>query len=216
MRALLADDHPLYLEAARIRLERLYPGIEVVEANTLPQALDQIGGDQPLDFVLLDFSMPGMNGPDGVRRAVGLVGSAPVAVMSGVADRREVTACIAAGAKGFLPKTLDANIFAAAVNMILLGGTYIPAEFAGEAASAGPPDGAANGGDSMSGKALSSRELQVLTMLTEGLANKEIARRLDIEEVTIKLHMTRIFKKLGVRNRAQAAVRALESGLLRR
>jgi len=209
MRALIADDHPLFLEAARTHLERNYHDCEVIEAGCLPDALLRIETSGPFHLVLLDLSMPGMEGSVGVAQAVKAAGPAPVVVISGMAQPNDVLACIAAGAKGFLPKTLDSAMFSAALNIIMLGGSYIPAEFAGTRQPSSP-DPSNNRQD------LSSREIDVLRMLTTGASNKEIARELNIQEVTVKLHATRIFNKLGVKNRSQAAVLALETGLVAR
>ena len=208
MRVLVADDHPRYLEAAQVSLERHFQGVEIALTRTLPEALACIEGETRFDLVLLDFAMPGMDGVAGVRAAVALAGGAPVVVMSGVADRHDVGCCVEAGAKGFLPKTLEPNMFAAAIGMILMGGTYVPAEFAGGPIRERPGDN--------DPRDLSARELEVLTMMADGRSNKEIANRLEIQEVTVKLHATRIFTKLGVKNRSQAAVKALEDHLVRR
>lgn len=207
MRALIVDDHPLYLDAARSHLERSFSGAEIIEARSFVAALEWVQNSGPFDLVLLDYFMPGIKGVDGVAQMVSAAGSAPVVVMSGNATPAEVSTCIAVGAKGFLPKTLDAPMFAAAINIILIGGTYVPAEFAG--ASARPVGAAAAGG-----RDLSAREIEVLQMIVAGASNKEIARKLEIQEVTVKLHANRIFNKLSVRNRAQAAVKALEEKLI--
>ncbi len=202
----MADDHPLYLEAARARLERQFTGIEIIEAGSLTQALQHLVDSAAVDLVLLDYSMPGMEGESGVRAAVQKAAGAPVVVMSGVALKDEVSACVGAGARGFLPKTLDANLFSAAISMILMGGTYIPVEFATMAPEAPRTERTD----------LSAREMEVLCMLVDGHSNKEIARQLEIQEVTVKLHVTRIFAKLKVKNRSQAAVKALDANLVRR
>ncbi len=212
MRALIADDHPLYLDAARLNLERTIGGADITVARSFDQALALVGDSGPYDLILMDYVMPGMAGEKSVAEMVAACGSASVAVMSGGASPAEVQACIAAGAKGFLPKTMDAEMFAAAVNMIRIGATYVPAEFA----SASPTPGRSSAAGDGEPRDLSGRELEVLEMITDGASNKEIARKLDIQEVTVKLHAHRIFTKLGVRNRAQAAVKALEDKLVRR
>jgi DNA-binding NarL/FixJ family response regulator len=210
MHVLIADDHPLFLDAARTHLERSFPQSEVVEARSLPQALALLGECGRFDLVLLDLSMPGMTATEGVAEAVAAANGAPVVIISGMAAPNDVCACITAGAKGFLPKTLDAAMLAAALNMIVLGGTYIPAEFAGAGSRPAAGPGPADGRD------LSARELEVLTLLVSGASNKEIARELSIQEVTVKLHATRLFSKLGVKNRSQAAVKAIDSKLVTR
>jgi DNA-binding NarL/FixJ family response regulator len=210
MRVLIADDHPLYLDAARSNVERNFSGVEIVEARSFDVAIAHVRDSEPFDFILLDYFMPGMNGAAGVSQMVAVSGGAAVAVMSGGALQEDVGACVAAGAKGFLPKTLDAAMFTAAVNMILIGGTYIPAEFVGAPSKIANPDAAGEIHN------LSAREIEVLEMIVGGATNKEIARKLEIQEVTVKLHANRIFNKLGVKNRAQAAVKALEEKLVRR
>lgn len=212
MRALIADDHPLYLEAACAHLARRLGDPEVVSARSLPEALTALHGNGAFDLVLLDYFMPGMNGEAGVRMAVAAAGGAPVAVMSGHADPADVAACIGAGARGFLPKTLDAPMFSAALNMILIGGTYVPAEYVTPPPTRPAP--AVQPGLEI--RELSGREIEVLEMIVAGASNKEIARKLEIQEVTVKLHANRIFNKLGVKNRAQAAVKALDTHLVRR
>lgn len=207
MRALVADDHPLYLDAAQTHLVRHFPDTEIVTARSYPETLQCLAADGNFDIVLLDFNMPGMNGAEGIGRVVAS-SSAPVVVMSGMATHETASCCIAAGAKGFLPKTLDAPVFAAAINMILIGGTFIPAEFVG--ATPSPAEGTAPA------ISLTARELNVLELIVTGASNKEIARKLDIQEVTVKLYATKVFAKLGVKNRSQAAVKALQERLLQR
>lgn len=208
MRVLIADDHPLYLDAACTNIGRAFAGAEIVAVRTVAEALERVCDSGPFQLILLDYFMPGMAGAPSIAQLVAASGGAFVAVMSGNASPEDVGACIAAGAKGYLPKTMDAAMFSAAVNMILIGATYVPAEFAGTAR----PEALASGET----KDLSARELDVLELIVEGASNKEIGRKLEIQEVTVKLHANRIFNKLGVRNRAQAAVMALEKKLVRR
>jgi two-component system nitrate/nitrite response regulator NarL len=209
MRALIADDHPLYLDAAKTNIERSFPAAEIVVARSFGEALARAEDSGPFDFILLDYFMPGMAGGVSIAELVAGAGGTSIAVMSGNATAEEVAACVAAGAKGFLPKTMDAPMFAAAVNMILIGGTYVPTEFSSSVAArpAVPADDT---------RGLSPREIGVLELIVAGASNKEIARKLEIQEVTVKLHANRIFNKLGVRNRAQAAVKALDEKLVRR
>lgn len=221
VRILIVDDHPLYLDAVCGQIERHIPNCEVVTGRSVADALERLGEGAPFNLVILDYSMPGMNGCEGLRQVCS-ASSAPAAVMSGIAQHGDVAECVAAGAKGFLPKTLDGPVFAAAVNMILLGGTYLPIEYMTAASPAAvpqpTPERRRNSGDEAAagfGQCdLSSRELEVLTLLVDGASNKEIALQLNIQEVTVKLHATRIFSKLGVRNRSQAAVKALEEKLV--
>ncbi|HSV30287.1 MAG TPA: response regulator transcription factor, partial [Candidatus Omnitrophota bacterium] len=136
----------------------------------------------------------------------------PVVVMSGVAVEKDVFACIQAGAKGFLPKTLDGPVFTAAVSLVASGGTYVPTEFM---VSPQHPQPTVEASGSLDPSDFSEREIALLRMVVAAASNKEIARAFDLQEVTIKFYLTRIFRKMGVKNRSHAAVMAVRSGLIR-
>jgi two-component system, NarL family, nitrate/nitrite response regulator NarL len=129
MRAIVADDHPLYREAVRLRLERMFPTAEIVEAASVDELL-RLGKavDVKLDLILLDLHMPGMDGANGLTRVVAAFPSTPVAMMSGLAGSADVVQAVRAGARGFLPKTMSPEHFAAAIGLLIGGGTYVPAE----------------------------------------------------------------------------------------
>ena len=206
MRIIVADDHPLYIEAVRGQLERAFPGAAVADTRSFDGAMALLA-EAPADLVMVDLFMPGMSGADGVSHLVATAAGAPVVVMSGSATDSDVRACIEAGARGFLPKTFDSAVFASVVRLVIDGASYVPTEFMRATANA-----------ESEAKTLRAnftpRELEVLRYVVAGAPNKEIARKLDLQEVTIKLHMTRIFHKLGVKNRSHAAVVAVRSGLV--
>lgn len=219
MRILVADDHPLYLTAIQTLLERLLTEGAVETARSFDQAAEAIRQGGVYDLLLLDYSMPGMNGAEGVRSMVEAAGAAPVVVMSGVAHPAEVGACIAAGARGFLPKTLDSKIFSSALSVILNGGSYLPVEMhqalcPPSALALAPPPQVADDVEAADGRGFTERERAVMAMVVDGLSNKEIARLLNLREVTIKVQLTRIYKKLGAKNRAQAATIMAQANIL--
>lgn len=229
MRILIADDHPLYLTAIQTLLERLLEESDVETVRSFDQAAAATRRGRVYDLLLLDYSMPGMNGAEGVRSMVKAAAPAPVVVMSGVAHPVEVGACIAAGARGFLPKTLDSKVFSSALSVILNGGSYLPVEMhqalcppsmsnaapsPAPALALAPLSDAANDLDAAEGRGFTERERAVMAMVVEGLSNKEIARQLNLREVTIKVQLTRIYKKLGAKNRAQAATIMAQTNLL--
>jgi DNA-binding NarL/FixJ family response regulator len=118
---------------------------------------------------------------------------------------------LALGVKGFIPKSSPGSAIVSALSVILNGGTYIPVETAlARRHKAVPAVPAAEG----SAKALTDREIEILKLLAGGHSNKEIARQLSVQEITIKMHASRIFSKLHVRNRVQAVSHALKAGLL--
>ncbi len=117
--------------------------------------------------------------------------------------------------KGFIPKSSPGNAIVFALSLILNGGTYIPVETAlsqGRAVET-PTQNKTNAVDRPA-KALTAREVEILKLLASGDSNKEIARHLGVQEITIKMHASRIFSKLQVRNRVQAVSHALKTGLL--
>lgn len=204
MRILIADDHDLLRDTLALFLQR-EDGFSTAEARDLPEALARIGAEGPFDLVLLDFGMPGMDGLDGLRRAMAANGGRPVALMSGLAPRAVAEEALAAGAAGFLPKTLPAKSLVSAVRFMASGEQYAPVRFMTEAEPEPAPNALA--------EKLSPRETQVLEGLCRGLANKEIARELGLQEPTVKLHVKTLCRKLDARNRTQAAMIAKAAGL---
>jgi len=209
LRLLFADDHPMFLDAVREHLNRAFPDIEIEVAANLGDVMTMLGGKNGFDLVVLDFSMPGMDGADGVKMLREKHPEVSVAVTSGVAKTRDVKAVLDLGAHGYLPKTLTGSAYAGALRVIAEGGTYVPVETM-QAMAAEAADRKVNA------EGLTPREMEVLEGIADGKPNKQIARDLDIHEVTVKLHARSIFKKIGVQNRSQAAVIARERGLVTR
>lgn len=203
MKILVADDHPLYREAAATQLRRLYPHAVVDEAASLAAVVQD--GEGGYDLFLVDFHMPGVS-VEAIGKLAARFPGTPVAVISGTADRDDVRAAIAAGARGFVPKTATADQFSSAIAMLLAGGTSVPVEFL-------RPDSEVREGEPPWLASLSPRELQVLKAVARGISNKEIARELDLAEVTVKLHLSAVFRKMGAHSRAEAAVLATKAGI---
>jgi len=216
VRIIVADDHPLYREAVKLRLERQIPGSDVVEAGSIEELFARVEAVPRLsvDLVLLDLYMPGMERGQGIGAVVTALPDTPVALMSGAAGTQDVKQAIAAGARGFLPKTMASELFAMAISMILAGGTYLPAEMMQDAIATANdirPNGASGSGFA---DLLSPRERQVLVRLSSGASNKEIGRDLNLAEVTVKLHVRQILRKIKARNRSEAASMATRAGLI--
>lgn len=200
---LIADDHDLVRETIAAYLSTV-EGFKVLSAPHFDGAMEVMKGLDSIDLLILDYNMPGMNGLDGLDRAIKSYPATKLAVMSGVANRDVANAAMARGAHGFIPKSLTASSLVNAIKFILSGEKYIPFDF-GSADTSGKPEGEF--------ATLSARELQTLEQLCIGLSNKEIARNLDIQEVTVKLHVKNLLGKLGVSNRTQAALLAKERHL---
>lgn len=203
MRVLIADDHELLRDTLQLWFRQ--ENIDVTPARDLETALRLVAANDPFDLILLDYGMPGMNGLDGLKRALDSGGGARVAVMSGIASRDVAERALGMGAAGFLPKTLPARSLVNAVRFMAMGEQYAPIEFM----TAAPEAGAIN----PLAEKLTPRELQMLEKLFDGLSNKEIARALGIQEPTVKLHMKTLYRKIGAHNRTQAALIARDAGL---
>ncbi|MEM8553764.1 MAG: response regulator transcription factor [Pseudomonadota bacterium] len=204
MRILLADDHDLLLETLASFLVA-HGGFEVETCTTLDEACQKISNDTAYDLVLLDYDMPGMNDLEGLTKARDMSFGRPVALMSGMATKAVAQKAIDAGAIGFLPKTMAAKSMINAVKFMVMGETYIPLDFL-NAAEEEPEQPLAD--------VLSGREMQVLRGLCEGKSNKEIARDLDLQEVTVKLHVKTLCRKLDAKNRTQAAMIGKDAGVV--
>ncbi len=200
---LLADDHDLVRDTIAAYLETV-DGFNVLTAANLDEALERMDGLDAIDLLILDYNMPGMNGLEGLDRARKAHPACKVALMSGVANRDVANTAMARGASGFIPKSLTAASLVNAIKFVLSGERFLPFDF-----GAAPQEARAEGAFSK----LSARELQTLEQLCIGLSNKEIARNLDIQEVTVKLHVKNLLAKLGVSNRTQAALLAKERHL---
>jgi DNA-binding NarL/FixJ family response regulator len=199
MKVLLADDHDLVRETIAAFLVAEGVG-SVLTAASLPAALHLIQAEGPCDLIVLDYNMPGMNGFAGLAQVRKAQPGVPVAILSGTASREMAEAALREGARGFLPKTLGAKTLVHAMRLIAAGETFLPFGAVG----GDPEEGPFN---------LTRREVEVLRGICEGKSNKEIARDHDLQEVTVKLHVSTLTRKLGARNRTHAAMIARDHNL---
>lgn len=192
---LVADDHLLVREMLVHYLSATLD-FRISTAANLPEALDVIATHGPQDLLLLDVLMPGMGGIMGVERAIAANAPGAVLIFSGSVRRAFVEEAIARGVRGYIPKTMPARSLVHALRHVLSGQVYLPVQYFTETPGEMPP---ALGH-------LSTQEGRVLRHLCEGMSNKEIARAMNLSEVTIKTHMRAICQKLDARNRTQAAL----------
>ncbi len=203
MKILIADDQELVRETIAAFL-RQDSGFSVNIAKDLGSALAAVKADGPFDLVMLDYMMPGMNGLEGLAAMRAAVPGTAVAILSGTASRAVAEQALAEGAAGFLPKTMSTKSLVAAARFMAAGEVYAPMMQIA--------DRTGNFGTSAASP-LTPRELDVLRRLCRGMANKEIARDLDLQEVTVKLHVKTLYRKINARNRTHAAMIAREAGL---
>lgn len=208
LRVIVADDHPLFSEAIAEQIENSLSGARCECVDTLDGAIARLeSGD--VDMLVLDWDMPGMEGLPSVRSLRERFPSVPMVILSGFIHSIGLDDILACGVHGLVPKSMSGKAITSAISVVLNGGTYMPAR--STAASAATPK---LNGNSKTSAGLTAREIEVLHCLSEGLTNKEIARRLGLQEVTVKMHTSRLFGKLGVRNRVQAVSLAISDGLL--
>jgi DNA-binding NarL/FixJ family response regulator len=203
VRVLLADDHQLVragleqLLAAAADMDVVATAADGVEAVRLAEETDP-------DVVLMDLVMPQMNGVEATRRIVERCPGAAVVVLTSFSDQERILDALDAGAIGYLLKDVEPAQLLAGVRSAARGESPIDPKAArqllrarGERVSAG----------------LTPREIEVLSLVRRGLANKQIARSLDISERTVKAHLTSAFQRIGVVDRVQAALWAERNGI---
>ena len=215
MHVLIADDHDLVRDALKLLLVRIDPNSTIVESGSLKGAQELAGEIDNLDLVILNLSTLGTAVASGVEFFHSRFPDARVVIMSGYYRRRDVLEALESGAAGFVPKNMSTDAMLNAFRLILSAQRYIPEDVL-PLLSRGAGERGANGSDGQRFEngldALTGREREVLTNLIDGQSNKQIGRTLDIEEVTVKLHVRRIYQKLGAKNRAHAVKLALDFG----
>ena len=215
MHVLIADDHDLVRDALKLLLVRIDPNATIVESGSLKGAQELAGEIDNLDLVILNLSTLGTAVASGVEFFHSRFPDARVVIMSGYYRRRDVLEALESGAAGFVPKNMSTDAMLNAFRLILSAERYIPEDVL-PLLSRGAGERGANGSDGQRFEnrldALTGREREVLAKLRDGQSNKQIGRTLDIEEVTVKLHVRRIYQKLGAKNRAHAVKLALDFG----
>jgi two-component system, NarL family, nitrate/nitrite response regulator NarL len=203
MHVLVADDQELLRDVLGLWFRQ--EQIEVTTASDLDGAMAAVAAHDPFDLILLDYFMPGMNGLDGLQRALRDGKGAKVAVMSGNVSHDIVEKAIDMGASGFLPKTLPAKSLVHAVQSIAKGENSATASIDTEI-----PD---DSGKNALALKLTSRELQVLEKLCLGKTTSEIALELALQEPTVKFQTKTLCRKIGASNGDQAVAIAKQAGL---
>jgi DNA-binding NarL/FixJ family response regulator len=204
---LICDDHRIVREGLRQFVAGV-PGVDKVDtAASGEEVLARYPHEHP-DLVLMDVRMPGLGGLEATRRLVQQYPEAKVIMLTAADDRDQVAAAVSSGARGYLLKDVSHEELCAAVAHALDGVDLVEPSLrralsSREPVRTGPPQAQ-----------LTERELQVLTGMSQGKSNSAIGRELYLSEDTVKTHARRLFRKLGVNDRAQAVALGFRRGLV--
>jgi DNA-binding NarL/FixJ family response regulator len=202
---LICDDHRIVREGLRQFVEEV-PGVDrVLTAASGEEALARFAAEHP-DLVLMDVSMPGLGGLEATRRLIADNPGANVVMLTAQDDRDHVAAAVTAGARGYLVKDVSREDLCTAVAHALAGRDLVEPSVRralSERRTAADK-----------GAALTERELQVLTGMSQGKSNAQIGRELFLSEDTVKTHARRLFRKLGAKDRAEAVATGFRRGMM--
>lgn len=211
---LIADDHPLFRDAMHRAVLAALPHATVHSADGVHSLLGLIEQWPDAELLLLDLHMPGARGYSALAHIRGQYPGLPIIVVSGHEEAQVAKRALAHGASGYIPKSTPGEEIVRAIGAVLDGDVWLPHQLLG-----GGVELKADEADVAARVAtLTPQQFRVLTMIAEGLLNKQIAYDLNVSEATVKAHMTAIMRKLGVSNRTQVALAAsqlaVEPGIL--
>ena len=225
MRFIVADDHMLFRAGLRLVLKEIFGAeTEVLEAEDFDGLMRCLQGERPADLVICDLFMPADDPFAALHAAIKRANGVPLIVVSASESHGHIVRSIACGASGYLVKHESPKVLRHVIELVVDGGRYVPPQAVsglgngqnGEPAPA--PRTAVDEAPSSPARVevpcrdlpgLTDRQMAIWRLLAEGRSNKEIARRLAVAESTVKSQIRSIYRKLGVRNRTQAALRAI-------
>lgn len=212
IRVLIVDDHTLFRSGIKLLLQR-QEGFDVVgEAGDGLEGVKRAKQLKP-DVVLLDLHMPGTSGLESIPLLREEVPSSQIIMLTVSEDAEDLLEALRIGARGYLLKNIETDFLIDSIRRAAAGESVMSPQMAGKLADAmrAPVKGAPAVAESVR---LTPRESEIIVMLARGASNKEIARSLDLAESTVKIHVQGILRKLNLSSRVQAAVYAVEHGLV--
>ncbi len=202
MKAIIADDHPLFRGALKQAVQSVIDG-EIYEAENFEQTMSLLEEYPEIDVVFLDLNMPGNEGFTGLSAIRNAYPSIQAVMVSAEENPTIIRKALDFGASGYIPKSSDLNDIADAISVILDGELWLPEGVKEKVEGIQNEEGQAF---AKKLDQLTPHQFRVLKLVADGLLNKQIAYELDVQETTIKQHMSAILKKLGVFNRTQAGI----------
>lgn len=214
MKVLITDDHELFTEGMELVLKSLDSELETTVAKNANAALAAIEETPDLDLILLDLSMPGIDGISFLQSLRARKLGIPVVVVSATDDINQIKTALDAGAFGFIPKAFNKNQLLDAIGKVLAGEIFLPASvqaslerISGQKKSNELPSKAEELG-------ITARQLEVLGLIAKGYTNNQIATTLFLSEHTVKFHLRALFKSLNANNRTECVIAAEQKGLI--
>ena len=208
-RVLIVDDHSLVRDGLRSILEISFPECEILEADSFEQALEELQNADEVDLVLLDLNIPDVNRLSGLKQLRADFPSTPVVMVTGVVDPIVMRDALAAGAAGYVPKSLKRQAILDALQQVLSGEIYLP-----ELETTECDDARLREDEEIRARidSLTPQQRIVLGHLVAGLLNKQIAHELSVSMTTVKAHVSAILQKMNVFSRTQAVIMANRVG----
>ena len=217
MNILIADDHTFIRSGLQDNLKQIMPQAVIFNADSATQALQLAAQNIDFRLAIVDLFMPDMDGFAFLRKLCTSHPELPIIVISATDNPAHVRKVLELGAMGFIPKSSSTQQFNNVVNIVLSGGTHIPASFADSLRLHDAEVSIADNADTEEAllkRQLTVRQKEILAKLGEGKSNKQIARELLVSENTVKVHVSSILKVLKLDNRTQAGIAAEKLNLL--
>nr|WP_210340161.1 response regulator transcription factor [Microvirga splendida] len=201
----------MFRGALRQSVASIMPQARVMEASGMDDLNATLSQERDVDLILLDLTMPGVQGFSGLMSLRAQYPELPVVIVSATEEPTVIRRAMDFGASGFIPKSIDIDSIGGAIQAVLAGDTWTPPDVDLSATEdAETADLVRRLGT------LTPQQVRVLTMLSEGLLNKQIAYELGVSEATVKAHVSAILDKLGVDSRTQAVIAASKIGVTQR
>lgn len=214
MRILILDDHPLFANALSQIVSRLESQVDIDLAVNTKQAFELIENGYSHDLILVDLKLQGLDGFGFIRALNDKFITSPIIVISSSQNHPDVQQAYELGAMGFIHKSSSSDEILQAIKHVLAGHVYHPDDNNTNGHLGVKQTNKTIGSQSAESFGISERQYDVLCLINNGLSNKEIARKLDISESTVKTHVSRLIESLAVHNRTACVTEALRLGLL--
>jgi len=210
MKFLIVEDHKIFSDGMKLFLAELEEGAEVLEAASAQDGLTLAEAHPDADLVMLDISLPDMDGCEALQIFSQRFPTLPVIMLTASESRQHMNRCFDLGASGYIPKSSKTDVMRAAIRLVMAGGVYLPPSMSGRRTRMRSVKSKTNQEQTLAN--LTQRQTEVLQQLTKGRSNKQIANHLGVSEATVKVHVSAILKTLGLNSRVEAALMAQKEG----